>query len=60
MAKNDKDFLLDKSGGREKITRAMYNPQGFRRENQGRLRSRGRLVWVVVGCALAAAWRYLM
>ncbi len=60
MAKNDKDFLLDRNGGREKITRATYNPQGFRRENQGRARSRGWFVWLVLGCVLAAAWRHLM
>lgn len=34
MVKKRNEFRLNYDGGREKITRAMYSPQGYRRENK--------------------------
>lgn len=33
MLRKENEFQLDRDGGREKITRAMYSPQPYRREN---------------------------
>lgn len=60
----DKDpiFTLDRKGGREKIARAMYSPQKYRRENTA---NAGKSRWsttlaviigVIVGLAFYKGW----
>jgi hypothetical protein len=57
MAKKNREFLLDRHGGREKITRAMYSPQSYRRENakQGNAKRWSPVGAIILGLLIAYA-----
>ncbi len=53
MRKNE-EFTLDRHGGRDKITKAMYSPQTYRRENTAwRRKKQWRISGaIVIGCII--------
>lgn len=48
-------FALDRDGGRDKINRALYAPQQYRRENSRRRKGRGwsLVLAVIIGMVMA-------
>lgn len=57
MDQKDKEFTLDRDGGRDKITRAMYGPKAFRRGKDEGMRGSGKAFWIMfaIGVAVGVA-----
>lgn len=50
--RRERIFELDRAGGREKVTRAIYSPKQYRRENGKVRRNWSVLLAVVIGATL--------